>query len=462
MARMTAPDDGPPVLVAPPSVVTLLAQQVSTLAGLTLSARQPATGTVWRFETGHGQPIDFPNAIVAVWEKPPYVMLVRLVAGPSGDEQAGGSVLAEAVIGTRLDLRQLRDKALATMTILLRAALGGRSGWTAAPLPAPRARPGRLPPLALARGHWRRSVHRWQQRLLVERWGIGSVAQSAAALIAGEALQRVDWVLANGVGNLADPHPWPGTSRILCEEFAGAGGSGPPRGQILALELDAEGRRIVGSRPLLGGAFHRSYPGVVIHEGEALLLPETPERGQTVIYRLSEAGAPEPLCAVAPRLRMADPTLFWHGGRAWIAYSDLDIGEHDNLCLLHADSVGGPWRQHRLNPVKVDIRSSRPAGPVLRHDGRLYRPAQDCAWSYGAAVVLHRIDTLTLDAFAEVPIRRIEPSRNGPFPHGLHTLSSDGQRLFVDGKRRVLALRGLAAKLRRRVVSFLPGTPMNA
>ena len=314
----------------------------------------------------------------------------------------------------------------------------------------------------MMQGRLRRSAHVWQQRLFVERWGIGTVAQSAASLISGETLRGVDWVVAHRRGNLADPHPWPGTARVLCEEFGNEGGPGPRLGQILALELDRGGRRIVDAVCLLGEPFHRSYPGAVAHRGETLLLPETPERGQTTIYRLRGSGGLETLCCVAPHLRMADPTLFWHGGRAWIAYCDLDIGEHDNLCLLPADNGDGRWQPHRGNPVKLDVRSSRPAGPVLSHEGRLYRPAQDCAQTYGAAVVLHRIETLTPDAFGETLVRRIAPSRRGPFPHGLHTLSTDGARLWVDGKRQVLAWRSLVAKLRRRFAPLASGTPTHA
>ena len=62
---------------------------------------------------------------------------------------------------------------------------------------------------------------------------------------------------------------------------------------------------------------------------------------------------------------------------------------------------------HRLNPLKIDVTSSRPAGPLFERDGMLLRPAQDCSSTYGAAVVLHRIVELTPDRFQEQCLGRI-------------------------------------------------------
>jgi hypothetical protein len=87
--------------------------------------------------------------------------------------------------------------------------------------------------------------------------------------------------------------------------------------------------------------------------------------------------------------------------------------------------------------VKLDIRSSRPAGTPFEHDGRLFRPAQDCAGSYGAAIVINEVTSLTPDRFSERPVARLTPEPRGPLPDGLHTLSAAGPRTLVDGKRLV-------------------------
>ncbi|MBV5333625.1 hypothetical protein JZU54_08920, partial [bacterium] len=88
----------------------------------------------------------------------------------------------------------------------------------------------------------------------------------------------------------------------------------------------------------------------------------------------------------------------------------------------------GPWRPHANNPVKIDVTGARMAGAPFWHEGALYRPAQDCLRTYGGAVVVYRIEQLTLKTFVEVPVRRLLPDATESCPHGLHTLSAWGQR----------------------------------
>jgi len=122
--------------------------------------------------------------------------------------------------------------------------------------------------------------------------------------------------------------------------------------------------------------------------------------------------------------------------------------------LLYADHLDGPWHSHPVAPARIDIRGARPAGSPFVVDGVLFRPAQDCAATYGGGIAINRIDVLTPQAFQESPVLRLLPDAGGPFPHGLHTFVSDGARTWIDGKRFVLdwpTLRQkLEARLRRR------------
>jgi hypothetical protein len=149
---------------------------------------------------------------------------------------------------------------------------------------------------------------------------------------------------------------------------------------------------------------------------------------------------------------MADPTLFRKDGLYWIAYTDTDIGLHDNLCLLFAEQLQGPWRRHPGNPVKLDIRSSRPAGPVFQAGDGWFRPAQDCAADYGAALAINRIVELSTTRFREELVTVLRPDPRGAYPHGLHTLSVWGDRLLIDGKRWQRGPQLLVDKIRRRLL----------
>ena len=60
---------------------------------------------------------------------------------------------------------------------------------------------------------------------------------------------------------------------------------------------------------------------------------------------------------------LVDATVFQYEFRWWLAACELaDKGANSELHLWFAESLRGPWEAHPGNPVKTDVRSSRPAG----------------------------------------------------------------------------------------------------
>ena len=68
----------------------------------------------------------------------------------------------------------------------------------------------------------------------------------------------------------------------------------------------------------------------------------------------------------------------------------------------------GPFRPHPANPIVSDVRRARPAGRLFQRDGRLIRPAQDCAPRYGAAVVFNEVLELSPTHYRERPLGRLD------------------------------------------------------
>ncbi|HEY8475333.1 MAG TPA: hypothetical protein VIN09_00545, partial [Chloroflexota bacterium] len=130
---------------------------------------------------------------------------------------------------------------------------------------------------------------------------------------------------------------------------------------------------------------------------------------------------------------VVDPTVFFFEGRWWLLGADQETGSNNTLYAWHADDLFGPWVPHRANPLKTDVRSSRPAGTPFLHEGHLYRPAQDCSTTYGGSVVINRVTRLTPSEFHEEPVAVLRPDPKGPYPHGLHHISFAGGVTVVDG-----------------------------
>lgn len=283
-----------------------------------------------------------------------------------------------------------------------------------------------------------------------ETWMIGVVDRPIASFLDDPVARGVRWVRAPRGSYYADPFGLPDEPTVLCERLDHETGVG----RLVTVPLDGGGEGASpsdGERPFeLGIRGHASFPFLATDgEGRTLCVPEAEATRRLTIWRPDADGDRgwRQLAVAAEGVRAIDPALFAWEGRWWLAYTDGELGASDNLCLLHAAGPEGPWLPHAGNPVKVDVRSSRSAGTPFVRQGRLYRPAQDCAAGYGAGVVINRVTRLTPDAFAEEPATRVAPDPDGRRPDGLHTLSSWGERTLIDAK-----VHGLVpAALRRRV-----------
>ncbi len=407
-----------------------------------IAAEPPYPSHLLRLEDVDGRPMNDPAIFRRYWHKPPYAMPLHLVSYPP--YTSTGTIIDNAVIGTRGSRREFESRVERIATRLVEDAIRGKS----------RAAPGMSFDPALLDGQRRRvsgrldhMMARWRARLFVERWGVGVATGSLASIAQSERSGQIRWLARGKAGDwIADPFPCPGTDILLCERMPEDDGFGA----IVAIAAADDGSWEQVATLLDEPGTHFSYPCTWRDGEDIYVLPEALEQGGTTLYRLSQDLRLTPVSTIAPGRRLADPTLFRHNGRYWIACTDVDIGEHDNLCLLHAESLDGPWQPHRCTPVKIDICGARPAGSLFRLGNALFRPGQDCAATYGAGVVVHRVETLTPHTYRETVVTRLRPDPSGPFPHGLHTLSADNGVAWLDGKRFEFDFSTLSGKILRR------------
>ena len=63
------------------------------------------------------------------------------------------------------------------------------------------------------------------------------------------------------------------------------------------------------------------------------------------------------------------------------------------LSFFYSDKLTGPWKPLN-NPILFDATASRPAGAIIRNNGKLICPVQQSIRQYGEAVRLYQIDSL--------------------------------------------------------------------
>jgi hypothetical protein len=74
-------------------------------------------------------------------------------------------------------------------------------------------------------------------------------------------------------------------------------------------------------------------------------------------------------------------------------------------------------------------------------------PVQDCSRTYGGAITMLEIETLTEQAFSARPRARfVAPGSAAPFRAGLHTMAAAGPVTLIDVKRTEMTLEGIAMR----------------
>jgi hypothetical protein len=270
-----------------------------------------------------------------------------------------------------------------------------------------------------------------------DQWNIGIVHSPIHEFLDPEFKPKVHWLAASGNNYYrADPFgiEKEGKLYVFFEEFNCKNN----KGHISYFQLDGEDV-LFGGRVMLNPSIHMSYPYLVQDGDNVYCIPETASKSEIGLYRASHFPERwEPVCKIVDNFPAIDPTAFFHEGRWWVACSLLHNWGH--LYVWHARCLLGPWRAHVANPVKIDIRSSRPAGTPFNRDGVLYRPAQDCSSTYGGQIVINRIMELTPYAFREEAVAIVKPDQFDIYPKGVHTLAALGGVTLLDGKRRVCSV----------------------
>ena len=283
-----------------------------------------------------------------------------------------------------------------------------------------------------------------------EQWNVGYSPTPIHRLLERPELSDVRWYPASPRHEfLADPIALDrdGHITVMAEHYDYR----TRKGRLMALSFD-HGHPAGTAALALEEPWHLAYP-LLVQDGPSLYcIPEGSDSGRVWAYRAQEF--PHTWQRVGPLLdhaQVVDPTVFRHEDRWWML--GMPTGEYPEqgfvqLHAWYADGLLGPWTAHHCNPLKLDVRNSRPAGPVFRHEGRLYRPAQDCSGRYGSAIAINEVLHLSPSRFEERTVARLAPSPDWPYPAGVHTLCAVDGGVVLDARRMIFVPRCFKERLR--------------
>lgn len=204
------------------------------------------------------------------------------------------------------------------------------------------------------------------------------------------------------------------------------------KGHISLIELDRKKGVVSGPTPVLERDYHLSYPFVFEWNNSYYMVPESAANKTVELYRSTSFPFEWQLEKVLLEdVRAKDATLAEIDGRWWMFVSIAEHAIPDELFLFYADSPLGPWTPHPRNPVKSDVRGSRPAGALFNWHDELYRPAQNSSGRYGYGMSINKITRLDTEAYREEEVSTILPNWNKNLL-GTHTISMAGDLTVID------------------------------
>lgn len=272
----------------------------------------------------------------------------------------------------------------------------------------------------------------FKDKFLIGAWNVGVIECSIEDIFNDLNSFKIRWVKHNYIDRFfADPFLEKQDEMnyfILAEEYLFY----ERKGKIVRLTVEKKSMKLIDKEIILNDKYHLSYPYV---SGE-YIIPEGYRSGATYAYKKCEDGCSYEKIKLL-NTGLIDQTFLKHNGKSWIFATTAEPKKADalsKLSIFYKDK-DSKFIPHKLNPVKNDIKTSRPGGMFFIYRGELYRPTQDSEKRYGHLIRIMKINRLTEDEFKEEEVMALSSEKFPPYNMGFHTFNVYDNCIIVDGYR---------------------------
>lgn len=268
------------------------------------------------------------------------------------------------------------------------------------------------------------------ESVLADYWNVGTADLTPEKVVKSGLISDVKWLPEQRDSSyIADPFPvfTYNETKVYCEKYIYK----QSKGCIAEVDIKSG-----NSRSVLSSEHHYSYPFLLRDNGNLYMLPECISSNRLMLYRYNEKTVTWVKHSVLIEgQQIVDPTILQFNGLWWLFCTIGGSYSNVQLHIYHASELTGPYTQHICNPVKTNVSSVRPAGPFFNVENELYRPAQDCSQTYGGAIVVNRVEKLSVDEYVETPVQRIVPQPDWKYNRGLHHIAFSNGKTIIDAKK---------------------------
>lgn len=273
----------------------------------------------------------------------------------------------------------------------------------------------------------------WNKLYLTDRWSIGFIEDSIENIIETKnSKPKIHWI--NNPYNdrfFADPfilNILPnGNIEVLVEELVYI----KAKGVITKLTISRTDYSIIKREVLIEEKTHLSYPYIERKSDAIYIYPESCEDNALYRYNLVNGKVKDKTSIL--NLPLCDTTIFEKNNK--YLFATLKGETQDSVMRLFIYN-NEKYQEHPQSPIKNNLRGGRPAGNiVVGNNGNSYLVSQDSSKSYGGAIIIYQIESITNDTYIDREIMSLIPDPNGYAPNGLHTINGFENLTVVDGIR---------------------------
>ncbi|WP_299244497.1 hypothetical protein [uncultured Aquimarina sp.] len=285
------------------------------------------------------------------------------------------------------------------------------------------------------------------QILLFEKWNVGIVNSTFEEVLErGIVDDKVSWV--KGLKKeefLADPFDSYSDDNSFFAEYYNYY---EDKGKLVSVRPDNKTCSIDKMKPILENDYHLSYPYTFKDDNINYLLPENSGSFKQHLISFSNPDFINKQEIIKDKA-LVDSSIIKYNNKYWLFCAQKNDLPDTKLFLYHSSKLDGEWMPHIKNPVKIDINSSRPGGSFFTHNDELYRSTQNCSRNYGGSLTICKIKKLSETDFQEEVVKELMPIK--PYKKGLHTMSSFGDKLLIDGRQDLFIWKGFLNAIQRRI-----------
>lgn len=176
--------------------------------------------------------------------------------------------------------------------------------------------------------------------------------------------------------------------------------------------------------------YHLSYPFLIEEDNQLYMIPEASEGKKIEILKCIEFPTKwETHKVLFEGEEIVDSSFYKDKNNIlWLFINKGGLDMSSSLYIYKLDSLEcNEIIPHKQNPIYIDSRIARNAGPIFSQKDKLYRPSQNNSRGiYGYALNINEIEELTLNSFKETKVNIISPNFNKKIQgiHHLHQLEN--------------------------------------